>query len=118
MDGSRLSRFGSIVLAVAAVGACSASAQRPPVIHASGGSQNAMPATPDDLSPNVLRDRRAAPGVRAPATPLVFGKASSVKCGKFAKAPDGAEMSELLAGRLLVRPPLGAKVPAPQPDAP
>ncbi len=75
-------------------------------------------AVPADLSPNVLRDRRAEPGVRAPAKPLVIGKARAAKCGKLSRPAADAEMSELLGGRLLVRPPPGAKVPAAQPEAP
>ncbi|OJY30341.1 MAG: hypothetical protein BGO98_26800 [Myxococcales bacterium 68-20] len=75
-------------------------------------------AVPADLSPNVLRDRRAEPGVRAPAKPLVIGKAGAAKCGKLPRPASDAEMSELLGGRLLVRPPSGAKVPAALPEAP
>src|SRR5690606_13489734 len=41
--------------------------------------------TPADPSPNVLRDRRSEPGVRAPAKPLVLGSAKSAKCGKLTK---------------------------------
>lgn len=72
---------------------------------------------PPDLAPNVLRDRRAEPGVRAPAKPLVLGSARSAKCGPFAKGGEGEE-AELLAGRLRVRAPAGFKVPAPLADAP
>ncbi len=75
-------------------------------------------AVPADLSPNVLRDRRAEPGVRAPAKRLVIGKASAAKCGKLPRPASDGEMSELLGGRLLVRPPPGAKVPAALPEAP
>lgn len=75
-------------------------------------------AVPADLSPNVLRDRRTEPGVRAPAKPLVIGKAAAAKCGKLPRPASDGEMSELLGGRLLVRPPPGAKVPAAQPEAP
>jgi hypothetical protein len=56
--------------------------------------------------------------VRAPAKPLVVGGASSVQCGKLKRAAPDAETSDLLAGRLSVRAPAGAKVPAPLPDAP
>lgn len=66
----------------------------------------------------MLRDRRAEAGVRAAPKPLVIGKASSVKCGKLAKASSDAPASELLGGRLLVRAPEGARVPAPLADAP
>ncbi|MDF2697197.1 MAG: hypothetical protein K0S65_5580 [Labilithrix sp.] len=75
-------------------------------------------AAPLDLSPNVLRDRRSEPGIRASAKPLVIGKASSVKCGTLTKAAADAEMSDLLGGRLRVRPPPGAKIPAAHTEAP
>ena len=100
------------------------------LVGCGGGTRNAAvsPATPSapkpevaaptDLSPNVLRDRRGEAGVRAPAKRLVNGKASSVKCGKLAKAPPDGPTTELLAGRLLVRAPEGAKVPEPLEDAP
>lgn len=95
---------------------------------ACGGAVAAQPAapvvaakpavvTPDDLSPNTLRDRRKDAGVRSAATALVQGKASDVKCGKLAKGKDGDEQ-DLLAGRLRVRAPVGSKAPAPLADAP
>jgi hypothetical protein len=72
---------------------------------------------PADPSPNVLRDRRAEPGVRAPAKPLVLGNAKSAKCGKLTKGTE-ADDTNLLAGRLRVRAPAGWKVPPPLPDGP
>jgi hypothetical protein len=74
---------------------------------------------PADLSPNVLHDRRALPGVRAAAQPLVLDNARSVKCGKLPR-PHGDDASEadLLDGRLRVRAPAGSKSPPPLPDAP
>jgi hypothetical protein len=74
-------------------------------------------ATPTDLSPNVLRDRRAEPGVRAAAKPLVLENARSVKCGKLAKGGEADEV-DLLGGRLRVRAPAGAKTPPRLADAP
>jgi hypothetical protein len=41
-----------------------------------------------------------------------------VKCGTLTRAPADGETSDLLGGRLRVRPPPGAKAPAPLPDAP
>ncbi len=75
------------------------------------------PPSPPDPSPNVLRDRRAEPGVRAPAKPLVLGNARSAKCGKLARGTE-ADETDLLAGRLRVRAPAGWKTPAPLPDGP
>ena len=48
----------------------------------------------------------------------MIGKASSVKCGTLTKAASDGPTTELLAGRLSVRAPDGAKVPAPLADAP
>jgi hypothetical protein len=47
-----------------------------------------------------------------------MGNASSAKCGKISKADKDAQEAELLAGRLKVRAPAGAKAPAPQPELP
>ncbi len=98
--------------------ACGGAAHKAPASPASPPPSKTEVPTPTDLSPNVLRDRRSEPGVRAPAKPLVLGKASSAKCGKLSKATSDAPTSELLGGRLLVRAPEGAKIPAPLPDAP
>lgn len=46
----------------------------------------------------------------------MIGKPASVKCGTITKAPSDAEVSDLLSGRLRVRPPVGAKTPAALPD--
>jgi hypothetical protein len=73
--------------------------------------------TPSGTPTNVLRDRRSAPGVRAPAKPLVLDNARSVRCGGLAKGNEGDE-TDLLGGRLRVRAPAGAKVPPPLPDGP
>jgi hypothetical protein len=54
--------------------------------------------------------------VRAPATPLVTGPASSVRCGKLAKGGAG-DAVDLLGGRLRVRAPAGAR-PILAPDGP
>ena len=71
-----------------------------------------------DLSPNKLHDRRADAGVRAPAKALVLGKDGAAKCGKIARPEKDGEGSDLLAGRLKIRAPAGAKAPNPPPDAP
>lgn len=55
--------------------------------------------------------------MRAPAKPLVHGNPASVKCGKITRAPADAELTEMLAGRLRLRPPVGAK-PVAAADAP
>ncbi|MBX3208276.1 MAG: hypothetical protein KF764_24735 [Labilithrix sp.] len=99
------------------VGACGG-ARTPPATSPAASSGEREVAAPADLSPNVLRDRRAEPGVRAPAKPLAIGKAGAVKCGALVKPAADAEPTDLLAGRLRLRPPPGAKVPAPLPDAP
>jgi hypothetical protein len=109
--------FVTITSFVVACGS-GAGAHRPaaPVAAASPPPKAEAP-TPADPSPNVLRDRRAEPGVRAPAKPLVLGNAKSAKCGKLTKGTE-ADNTELLAGRLRVRAPAGWKVPAPLPDGP
>ena len=108
-----------VLLFAAACGACGGAARKPSAMTpAAQAPPKPEGATPADLSPNVLRDRRGEAGVRAPAKPLVIGKASSAKCGKIGKAPSDGPTSELLGGRLLVRAPEGAKVPSPLPDAP
>ena len=104
-------------LALALVGACGG-AHKPVARAPAAPSPEPEVAVPADLSPNVLRDRRTEPGVRSPAKPLVIGKAGAAKCGKLPKPATDSEMTELLAGRLLVRPPPGAKVPAVLPEAP
>lgn len=106
--------FGALSIASVAV-AC-AGAPRRPVAEPPPPPKTEAVST-NDPSPNVLRDRRGEPGVRAPAKPLVLGNPRSVKCGKLAKGGEGDE-AELLNGRLRVRAPAGAKVPAPLPDAP
>jgi hypothetical protein len=111
----------AVIAAVFALGlgACA----RPAAAPATKAPESTATATPDvaiapDLSPNKLHDRRADAGVRAAAKPLVLGKPSTVKCGKISTAEKGGEESELLAGRIKIRAPLGAKAPAPPPDAP
>ena len=70
---------------------------------------------PDLLAPNVLRDRRAAPGIRAAATPLVLP--GSKKCGKIGRAlEDPSSRVDLLGGRFTIAMPAGARV-VPTPDA-
>jgi len=111
--------LSALVLSTFAVlgGACGGAARKAPVTPGAPPPKPEV-AAPTDPSPNVLRDRRGEAGVRAPAKRLVNGKASSVKCGKLGKAPSDGPTTELLAGRLLVRAPEGANVPAPLPDAP
>ncbi len=109
----------ALILFAAASGACGGAARKPSAVTpAASPPPKPEVATPTDLSPNVLRDRRGEAGVRAPAKALVIGKASSAKCGKIGKAPSDGPTSELLGGRLLVRAPEGAKVPSPLPEAP
>lgn len=88
---------------------CSHAPAPPPATPAA-----AAPAAPAvaDLSPNQPRDRRADAGVRAAAKPLVLGGPASVKCGRITKPEKDAELSEMLGGRLKVRAPAGAKMPA------
>ena len=95
------------------LGACGGAASPPSAKSASAvaGATRSESNGPTDLSPNVRRDRRAEAGVRAAPKPLVVGHPSSVKCGKLTKAPPDAETAELLAGRLRIRPPAGAKAP-------
>ncbi len=104
-------------LVLVVLGACGG-AQRPPTTSPAASSGEQEVAAPADPSPNVLRDRRAEPGVRAPAKPLAIGKAAAVRCGALERPRADGEPSELLGGRLRVRPPPGAKVPPPLPDAP
>jgi hypothetical protein len=110
-------RSGLAALVLFSLGACGGA--RPPAKTAATPSPEPEPVIPlpPDLSPNVLRDRRGEPGVRAPAKPLVVGKAGTVKCGGITKAPPDGESSELLGGRLTLRPPPGSKSPAPAADA-
>ncbi len=101
------------LLLAAALAACGHASPKVAVATAPASTPVSVPP---DLSPNQLRDRRAEPGVRAPAKPLVLDHARSVRCGKLAKGGEGDE-ADLLGGRLRVRAPAGAKVPPPLPDA-
>ena len=115
-----LYRWSRIALALVALTAgCARSANQPPPATAAAkpaAEPEIPPAT--DLSPNKIHDRRADAGVRAPAKPLVIGGAGSVKCGKIGKGEKDGEVSDLLAGRLKLRAPAGAKAPAQAPDQP
>jgi hypothetical protein len=106
------------VLALTVLGACGGASRQAVATSRAGSGHEPEVATPPDLSPNVLRDRRSESGVRAAAKPLVLGKPSSVKCGTLTKAPPDAATSELLGGRLHVRPPPGSTAPEPLPDGP
>jgi hypothetical protein len=65
-------------------------------------------APPPALAPNVLRDRRALPGVRADAKPLVLPGAK--KCGKVGRVfDDAATRTDLLGGRFTIGAPASAK---------
>lgn len=110
--------FFSIVLVSAVALGCGASKKPANTAAKPQASEEKAPAgTPTDLSPNVARDRRSEPGVRAPAKPLVVGKARDAKCGKIAGPFDTP--NELLAGRLKVSTPANGKVvPPPSPEAP
>jgi hypothetical protein len=99
------------------LGAC-AGARKPAAAAPVAPASSTELTRPTELSQNVRRDRRSEPGVRAPAKALVIGKASSAKCGNIKKAASDAETRELLGGRLTVRPPSGAKVPAPLAEGP
>ena len=105
------------VLVFAFVAGCAHQAATPnyPMPSSSaGGVAEVAPA--QDLTPNKLHDRRADAGVRAAAKPLVIGNAASAKCGKLTKADKDADASDLLAGRLKIRAPSGAKPPAAMAD--
>lgn len=107
-----------VVLALSAlVVACGGQAATAP-IPATSTAPAAAPTVPDELLPNTRRDRRAEPGVRAAPKPLVTGAARAARCGTLEAPPKDAAPLELLGGRLLVRPPKGASIPAPLPDAP
>src|SRR5688572_19133693 len=104
----KLSRFCSgstgLVFGLVAslfLSACGTPSGRAPATPSGSSSPKADPAAPvpADPSPNILRDRRAEAGVRAPAKSLVMDGARSVKCGKLTKGAAGAEV-DLLAGRL------------------
>lgn len=113
-----MSKLASVGLAVllSSIAGCARQAA-PPAKAPEVAKADAKPTapTPPDLSPNILRDRRAEAGVRAPAKALVRDKASSARCGKLTLAKDASE-SDLLGGRLHVRPPVGAKAPPPLAD--
>lgn len=64
---------------------------------------------PPDLVPSTRRDRRDAPGVRAPAKPLVIGKAKDAKCGKLPDFGTDAVVHEVLGGRLKTSAPKSAR---------
>ena len=99
-----------VLASVLAIAACSAGGPTaPPSSPAAPPSAAAGVAPPPDPSPNTLHDRRAEPGVRAPAKPLVTGTARQARCGKLGKGPEDAD---LLAGRLRIRAPEGAKSPS------
>lgn len=68
---------------------------------------------PGEIVPNVVRDRRAEPGVRAAPKKLV--RAGSKKCGKLGRAlEDTSSRVDLLGGRFTIGAPASAKiVPAP-----
>ena len=106
----------AVLVTVFAVG-CSHPASAPPKTPAPAATPlETAPAA--DLSPNTLHDRRAESGVRAAAKPLVIGKDSSAKCGKIERPAKDAEASDLLAGRLKILAPAGAKAPAAKDDGP
>jgi hypothetical protein len=67
-------------------------------------------APPPDLAPNILRDRRTAPGVRSAATPLVLPGAK--KCGKIGRTLEEAQPSraDLLGGRFTIDMPSATRV--------
>ena len=111
------SRSGVLVLAF--VVGCAHPVVAPTTATPAGAaSASAEVAPAQDLTPNKLHDRRADAGVRAAAKPLVIGNAASAKCGKLGKAEKDAEASDLLAGRLKIRAPSGAKPPATTGDQP
>jgi hypothetical protein len=109
-------RVAFVLLAITGCGG--ASSKPPPAAPTKPAStEGAQAGTPSDLSPNVGHDRRNDAGVRAPAKPLVLGKEKSAKCGKITGPFDTG--AELLAGRLKLNGPAGAKViPPPSPDSP
>lgn len=114
MSSSRIT-LALTALALAVLEGCGGATSAP--VATKAPSHEPAISTPADLSPNVMRDRRAEPGVRAAARPLVIGKPASVKCGGLTKSSSDAEMTDLLGGRLRVRPPSGARVPPAQADA-
>lgn len=113
----RVAVLSAIAAVVALGGACAQPAAPPPKTPEPAAPPEVAPAAAD-LSPNKPHDRRAEPGVRAAAKPLVLGKENTAKCGKITKSDKSAEGSDLLAGRLQIRAPAGAKAPAAPADAP
>lgn len=107
--------FGFILALAPLVAACGSTSR--PAPRGPEAPKAEVTASPADPSPNVLRDRRGEPGVRAASKPLVLDNARSVKCGGLTRGGESDEV-ELLGGRLRVRAPAGAKVPPPIEGAP
>jgi hypothetical protein len=89
---------------------CASSVSRPTAQPAQPSGTDSAAAVPTDLSPNVLRDRRAE--ARSTPKPL---ETRGAKCGKLSMGTDDLD---LLAGRLRLRAPRGGKIPVPHADAP
>jgi hypothetical protein len=107
VDSSVMAK-GIWIAALALLG-CASSVKGPTTPPGETRSESAA-AVPPDLSPNVLRDRRAQSRT-APKRLETRG----AKCGKLAMGTDDLD---LLAGRLRLRAPRGGKVPPPHADAP
>lgn len=111
---SRLVLAASLVLEAGCAERSTARGPRPP----SSDVARAPEVVPPDLVPTTLRDRRGEPGVRAPAKPLVLGKAKAARCEGLKIAAPSAARGDLLAGRLGVALPTGARPLAAPDDGP
>lgn len=100
---------------LAGTGGCSG-ASRSGASPAVAGAPPVDRTAPPEVAPSTRRDRRDAPGVRAPARPLVLGKTKDVRCGKLSAADTATH--DLLAGRLRIAMPSGARAVASPADGP
>lgn len=101
--------FVALSLMTLLVGGCSGAAAKPPTTAKTPEKPVADAAPPPDLVPSTRRDRRAEPGVRAKATPLVLGKAKDAKCGKLPELGADPVAHDVLAGRMKTSLPKSAR---------
>jgi hypothetical protein len=85
--------------------------QKPPAhpVKTEAEAKAPVDAPPPDLVPSTRRDRRAEPGVRAAAKPLVVGKDKDAKCGKLPELGKDAVGHDVLGGRMKTSFPKSAR---------